>query len=380
MVECGYSLHESRHLANVSSGFGRVRISLLFRSIETRLPPNMLGWDVGTFEFTSERILALGYHAHAKLKMRTGGSTGVIGRTQCRSLPEGDGMFFDIARKNGKNNVRLPVKYRYRSPVVFEFHTTGKRGAAAYAMIWLHHLVDNTVTDINIPIWTTKAGARLTQNYVTEENVKAKEVPGLEDLEEVGRMQFRCQFKAGTDEDHEHFVMDNDSRETYETWEACLAEGVREQKVDKELPPTVQEMHDRSLTEGRDVLKEADHEERNKWLAKDRKNWSGAFSHDPKAYMDSAGRKRAEPGQEKPIHDPYDPSSDDDNISEASSSDTEDLGIHDAQKANGANGQDHAPQGQEDKAAEQHQANVNKKTEKRKHRGMLQWKPVRVRR
>jgi Ca2+-dependent lipid-binding protein len=34
-------------------GFGRVRISLLFRSIETRLPPNMLGWDVGTFEFNT---------------------------------------------------------------------------------------------------------------------------------------------------------------------------------------------------------------------------------------------------------------------------------------------------------------------------------------
>jgi hypothetical protein len=28
-------------------GFGRIRISLLFRSIETRLPPNQLGWDVG---------------------------------------------------------------------------------------------------------------------------------------------------------------------------------------------------------------------------------------------------------------------------------------------------------------------------------------------
>ena len=340
----------------------------------------MLGWDVGTFEFTSEKILALNYHSHAKLKMRTGGSSGVIGRTQCRKLPEGDGMFFDIAKKEGKNNVRLPVKFRYRSPVVFEFHTSGKRGAAAYAIIWLHHLVDNTVTDINIPIWTTKNGARLTQNYITEENVKAKEVPGLEDIEEIGRMQFRCQFKAGTDEDHEHFIVDNESRETYETWEACLAEGVREQKVTKDISSTVQERHDQSLVEARDVLKRADPEERAKWLSKDGEDWSGAFTHDPKAYMDSAGRKRAEPGRDKPIHDPYDPSSDDDEAENNTDSDSEDLGIQDGGKTdtNGIAEKDHAT-GSETKADQKHREAANKKTEKRKSRGLMQWKPVRVR-
>ena len=366
-------------------GFGRVRISLLFRSIETRLPPNMLGWDVGTFEFTSNRILATGYHNNAKLKMRTGGSIGQIGRTQCRSLPEGDGLFWDIAKKDGKNNVRLPVKFRYRSPVVFEFHNSGKRGAAAYSMIWLHHLADNTPVDINIPIWTTKNGSRLTQNYITEENIKAKEIPGLEDLQEVGRLQFRCQFKAGTDEDHAAFVTDNDSRETFETWEACLAEGVRDRHVNKELPPKVQELHEQSLTQGRDVLKEADEGERKKWLAKDGEDWSGAFTHDPKAYIDSAGRKRAEPGADKPVHDPHDPSDDDDNIpgdaldDDDDSDSSSDLGLHDGEhqrpedKVNGSAADPELSPKDQKKREE-----ANKKTEKRKNRGMLQWKPVRV--
>lgn len=354
--------------------------------METRLPPNMLGWNVGTFEFTSEKILALNYHSHAKLKMRTGGSSGAIGRTQCRSLPEGDGMFFDIAKKEGKHNVRLPVKFRYRSPVIFEFHVAGKRGAAAYSVLWLHHLVDNTVTDINIPIWTTKNGSRLTQNYLTEESVAGNQVIGLEDLQEVGRLQFRCQFKAGTDEDHEHFIHDNDTRETYETWEACLAEGVRHQKVNKEMPAKTQELHDQSLTEARDVLKEADPEERKKWLSKDGEDWSGAFSHDPKAYMDSSGRKRAEPGRDKPVHDPYNPSSDDDNVDDDSSdSDSEDLGIHTADHANGMNGsggkRNGHPEGETDgesKQEEKHQEVANKKSERRRGRGLMQWKPVRV--
>lgn len=106
-------------------GFGRIRISLLFRAIETRLPPNMLGWDVGTFEFTSDRILALNYSHHAKIKMRTGGSVGKIPRTGAHRLPEGDGYYWDTSSQDKKKAVRLPVKYRYRSPVVFEFHHAG---------------------------------------------------------------------------------------------------------------------------------------------------------------------------------------------------------------------------------------------------------------
>ena len=354
---------------------------MLFRAVETRLPPNMLGWDVGTFEFLSDRILALGYQKNAKLKLRTGGSVGQIARTQCQKLNEGDGVFWDMAKKEGKNNVRLPVKFRYRSPVVFEFHQTGKRGASAYAVIWLHHLVDNTATDINIPIWTTKMGARLVQNYITEENVRAKEVPGLEDIEEIGRLQLRCQFKAGTDEDHERFVVDDDSRETFETWEACLAEGVRTKRVKQELPPTVQELHEQSLTEGRDILKEADPEERQKWLAKDGQDWSGAFTHNPKAYMDSKGRKRAEPGVDKPVHDPHVPSDDDDNVDDDSDSES-DLGVEDAENKHTATDMDgtaeSSVEGTTLKEDDKKREKANKKTEKRHNRGLRQWKPVRV--
>ncbi len=309
-------------------------------------------------------------------------------------------MFWDIAKKDGKNNVRLPVKFRYRSPVVFEFHTAGKRSAAAYAIIWLHHLVDNEETDISIPIWTTKYGARLTQNYVTEENLRAKEVVGLEDIEEIGRLHFRCRFKAGTDEDHEQFVVDNDTRETFETWEACLAEGVREQKVTKEMPPKVQELHEQSLAEGRDVLKQADPEERKKWLAKDGQDWSGAFGHDPKAYMDSSGHKRAEPGVDRPVKDPILPSDNDDNLnddsinnndsdndSDSSDSDSDSLGIQDGtttttssadRKMNGSAPSDAVTDGArtDDQAAAKRQV-ANKKKEKRTQRGLMQWKPVR---
>jgi hypothetical protein len=259
-------------------GFGRIRISLLFRSVETRLPPQQLGWDVGTFEFTSEKILATEYNTNSKLKLRTGGSSGKIARTHCRKTDEGDGIYWNVAEKEGKHNVRLPVRYRYRSPIVFEFHSASKRAADAYAVIWLHHFEDNNEANINIPIWKTDKGMRLTQNYITEENFK--DIPDIK-IEEVGRLQFRGRFKAGRDEDHRNFVSDNDSRETQETWEACHSEGVRDRTVTKEMPPAVQKLHDDSLTQGRDVLSQADEKEKQKWLAKDGTDWSGVFGQDP---------------------------------------------------------------------------------------------------
>ena len=313
-------------------GFGRIRISLLFRSIETRLPPNMLGWDVGTFEFLSDQIVAPGWTQNTKLKLRTGGSVGKIPRNHCHKSEGGNGVEWDISAASNRQ-VRLPVKHRYRSPMIFEFHVTGKRGAAAYASLWLQHLVDNEETPIDIPIWTTKNGNRLVQNYITERNVAAKETPGLDDIKEVGRLQFRGRFKAGTDEAHREFVVDNDTRETFETWEACLAEGVRERVVEAEVPDNIQEMHDKSLTEGRDVLKAAHPKEQKKWVDKSGEDWSGAFGDDPRAYTNKNLEKVAEPGRDKPPHDPVNPSSDDDDDDGPISSDS-DLGITDAGNVN----------------------------------------------
>ncbi|KAF2114656.1 hypothetical protein BDV96DRAFT_577172 [Lophiotrema nucula] len=383
-------------------GFGRVRISLLFRSIETRLPPNVIGWDVGTFEFRSERVLAVGYNHSAKIKLRTGGSTGKISRTDAKKLDEGDGYYWDLTEKNGKNNVRLPVKYRYRSPIVFEFHLPNKRKADAYATIWLQHFVDNEDQDINIPIWQTSSPARITQNYITEENCHNE--PGLDDLKEVGRLQFRARFKAGTDESHASFVVDNDSRETYETWEACMTEGVRQRKVDKELPDRTQQLHEESLMKGRDILKNADEDEKKKWLSKEGEDWSGAFGHDPKAYMDTKGKKRREPGVEEPLHDPFHPSDDEanDDDDDDDSDSSSDLGIQDAD-TNGDNinggikhqATDLSPSAPRDSMAtsrtdttydssenasalSQKDTNKqNKRAEERKQRGLMQWKPAR---
>lgn len=365
-------------------GFGRIRISLLFRHVETKLPPQMLGWEVGTFEFTSDRIVAKDYGRQSKIRLRTGGSTGKVRRQACQM--EGNDVVYDTSDENFRDSLRMPVKHRYRSPIVFEFHQQGKRGAAAYAVLWLQHLIDNEDTVIDIPIWTTKFGARLTQNYVTEANWRAKEVPGLEDLTEVGRLQFKCRFSPGIDESHERFVVDNDSHETFEAWEACRAEGVRSRSVSIEVPEETREMHEQSLVDGRDVLKQADPAERRRWIDREGNDWSGAFGQDPRAYTDDFGRKVAEPGWDEPRHDPVNPPPlkgqprvgvnwqyEEDGGDDTTSDELED----DETRSEGPS----APSGSAVASSSQENGNVsnkaNKRTEQRNQRGLMQWRPAR---
>lgn len=365
-------------------GFGRIRISLLLRHVETKLPPSMLGWDVGTFEFTCDKITAKNYGRQSKIKLRTGGSTGKINRHVCSM--QGNDAVFDLSDETFRDSLRMPVKHRYRSPVVFEFRNPGKRAVAAYAVLWLQHLVDNENVDIDIPIWTTKAGPRLTQNYITENNWRAKEVPGLEDLSEVGRLQLRCTFSPGCDESHERFVVDNDSRETFETWEACMAQGVRSRTVASEVPDEVREKHEKSLVDSRDILKQAEPHERRRWVDREGHDWSGAFGHDPRAYTDSDGCKVAEPGRDQPPNDPVTPpplkgqsstvvnanedqENDDDLSSDSGESESEELSRGPSVISGSATASSSQASASQKRAA--------KRTEHRQQRGLMQWRPAR---
>ena len=349
---------------------------------------------MGTFVFASDRIEAKGYDHHARLKLRTGGSTGKISRASCHVLGGGgkDGYYWDLTGKSEKSEkgksqgIRLPVRYRYRSPIVFEFHISNKRKADAYAVLWLNTLIDNEELDIDLPILRTGAPQRLFQNFLTAETLAQAQsgegVPGLKDLQEVGRLKFKGMFKAGMDESHEAFVSDNDSRETYETFESCLSEGVRTRQVEKELPERISALHDKSLMAGRDLLKDGSEEEKQKWLSKSGTDWSGAFGVDPAEYAEKKSR-RSRKSDAANQHDPGRPSSDDDTAED----DDDDLGIQDGSNMNGSESRRSMDSGWtagSDDTAEafgpRSQKDINrqnKRSVQRKHRGLMQWTPVR---
>jgi Ca2+-dependent lipid-binding protein len=360
-------------------GFGRVRISLLFRSVDIKLPPNQLGWDIGTFEFLSDEIVAEGYskNQNTKIHFRTGGSSATAKKDACSATEEGSGIRWDVS---GERKVRLPVRYRYRSPIFFEMVPSGKRKPDAYAALWLSELVDNEEKEFDIPIWKCDNSLRLSQNCITPENFK--DVPDLQ-IEECGRLRFRGRFKAGTDRDHVKFLADNDSRETIETWEACFAEGVRQEAVHAEVPASVQKLHEESLTHGRDVLAQADPKERERWLAKDGTDWSTAFGSDPSQLM---GKAAAQADSEA-----YDDFDEDDGSSDV------DLGINDAETASSRSSIDEdqsrpsvdsvdsvdseatssSKKSSRSPIAKYKEYKENRRDLHRKQRGLMQWRPAR---
>lgn len=382
-------------------GFGRIRISLLFRSVELRLPPPQLGWDIGTFEFLSNSIQVQGYTRSQKvrLRLRTGGSSANIQRKLCTA--EEGGLRFDISNGTGDDSedaanehetnkskqdhrIRLPVRHRYRSPVFFELYPASKRGADAFAALWLLELVDGEDKEFDIPLFRANNSTRLAQNYITQDNFK--DIPDME-IEEIGRVKFRGRFSAGTDPDHIRFVSDNDSRETIEAWEACYAEGVREKEVTSEVPPMIQRLHDESLTHGRDILAQADEKDKEKWLAKDGTDWSGAFGKDPTELI--ARRRTSQTN-----HATEDEASSD----QGHYSDSEpDLGIQDGNTditEPDRDSQEEHDDGRSIATRKTNASSTSKKSSKnpynsykeyksdsrdmhRKHRGLMQWRPMR---
>lgn len=364
-------------------GFGRIRISLLFRSVDLRLPPPQLGWDIGTFEFLSDKITITGYNRNARLRLRTGGSSANIKKSSMQS--EEGGISFKLEGENEETGqkVRLPVRHRYRSPIFFELHPSGtKRGADAVAALWLLELTDGEEKDFDIPLVKCSNNLRYSQNYITSETYK--NIPDTE-IEEIGRIKFRGRFSPGTDTDHVRFVSGNDTRETIETWEACYAEGVRQQEVLTEVPPAIQKLHDESLTQGRDVLAQADEKQKEKWLAKDGTDWSGAFGQDP---SELAARKESiadTEGDDQFDEEEYD---DDD-------SDEPDLGLKDAEThgsrdsaennsndrasvaSHGTDGSTSSKKSSKNPIAMYKDYKERSRDLHRKHRGLMQWRPMR---
>lgn len=141
---------------------------------------------------------------------------------------------------------------------------------------------------------------------------------------------------------------------------ACRAEGVRPE-ISSELAPNVQELHQKSLTDARDMIKDASPEDKKRWLAKDGMDWSGAFGQDPAKLIRS--RQSIEHKRERGGHN--DNNDDDD---ELDNDDDTDSDLETASVT--ANGDARADDGL-DSAAER------KRAEKRHHRGPRQWKPVR---
>ena len=128
-------------------GYGRVRVSVVFRSVRLQVPKELMGWDYGTLEITgpitSKNLLA--DLRGLRLKLRTN-----IHRVKMYSAST-EGQW--AGKKDRK--VRLAVRKRYSSCLVIEFRKNqiAFDKTSAFAVFWLKDIPDDEEQTVTLTVW-----------------------------------------------------------------------------------------------------------------------------------------------------------------------------------------------------------------------------------
>jgi hypothetical protein len=140
-------------------GFGKVRVSMVFRAVQMQVPRELIGWDYGTLDIDAEINGQVPEELKAcKLRIRTDLGSGKF-RAQGASWKS----------KHG-NAVRLAVKKRYSSCMVVEFRSrsTLSDSTPAFAVLWLKDIPDDDEKTLSLPVWKgdlTKAQTNVLDEY-----------------------------------------------------------------------------------------------------------------------------------------------------------------------------------------------------------------------
>lgn len=133
-------------------GYGRVRISMVFRSIKLQAPKELLGWDsYGTLEVTgpiTSKDISPDLRS-LRMKIRTTINRGKMYSSETDTE--------NGSQWTGKHErpVRVAVRKRYCSCVVIEFrkNNLGLDKTPAFAVLWLKDIPDEEDRTVTLPVW-----------------------------------------------------------------------------------------------------------------------------------------------------------------------------------------------------------------------------------
>ncbi|KAI1390707.1 uncharacterized protein F4822DRAFT_394229 [Hypoxylon trugodes] len=177
-------------------GFGRARISMVWRSVEVKLPPNLRGWDYGTLEIRgpikAKRDLPKSLIEH-RIKIRT--NLGLA-----KMYPE-NGQWVSKNKKE-QGAVFLAVRKRYASAAIIEFRESmlGPDKTAAFAVLWLHELADEQNDTKTLRVWKgSKDGLRKAQSCCDYDGMGEDEQP-------LGEVELDLRFWRGLSGYHKGYA------------------------------------------------------------------------------------------------------------------------------------------------------------------------------
>ncbi|KAK0485958.1 hypothetical protein IW261DRAFT_1548948 [Armillaria novae-zelandiae] len=129
-------------------GYGRLRLSLAFRSVQAKLPRELLGWDLCTLEIQPDVQTSANFPVDL-------GSCKLIAETpygRRKLYPHPDGGW---KPKIESRSIRLAVKNRYASCLLVQFQkrVLGPDVIPAFSTLWLKDIPDGEELSVTLTVW-----------------------------------------------------------------------------------------------------------------------------------------------------------------------------------------------------------------------------------
>lgn len=177
-------------------GYGRARISLVWRSVECKLTREIMGWDYGTLEVKPSITVkgsADGMITQCPIHIRT-----PLGRVKMK--PSEEEIWHP--KKRSDESQFLAVANRYRTPLVLEFRQASlARGrTASLAVLWLNGIPDEEEKQVTLKLWRGGKDQLARAQSCTDYD-------GLEDGEKpVGEVELTVRFWRGLSGYHKRYA------------------------------------------------------------------------------------------------------------------------------------------------------------------------------
>lgn len=131
-------------------GYGRIRLSMVWRSVQLQAPPEALGWEHGTVEIQTplsgvdvpENLQGL------KLKFHTDLGSG-------KMYPGKEDKESGKYTTKNEQSLKLPVRRKYSSCLAIQFRHSGmfSDNTAGFAVLWLKDLVYDEEREVDLTVW-----------------------------------------------------------------------------------------------------------------------------------------------------------------------------------------------------------------------------------
>ncbi|KAI0814725.1 hypothetical protein GGR55DRAFT_632964 [Xylaria sp. FL0064] len=208
-------------------GYGKARISMVWRSVQLQLPPRVRGWDYGTLQIKGpvkpKNGLDSGLTGH-RIKIRTN-----TGRAK---LYPSDGVWKGKGKKESEETF-LAVRKRYSSAMIIEFRqsTIGPDKTSAFAVLWLHELTDEEDETKCLKVWKGKK-----ESFHKAQTCCEFDGSGGKD-ELLGEIEMTVRFWRGLSGYHKAYAAQSknkDMRDVMECLDTITDEGLGDDSEDEE--------------------------------------------------------------------------------------------------------------------------------------------------